>query len=115
MRPMYKESGNFVLLSAAFEKEMSACYHIKANKGYVAIANPLTYNQFSTSYDISNKEKVVLIVSRLHELPKNIKSALRIRKKLEYRGLIPDWTLRLAGYGDVEKELLDYAKSLKLR
>ena len=115
MRAMYKESDCFVLLSASFEKEMSACFHINANKGYVAIANPLTYNQFATSVDISNKEKVVLIVSRLHESQKNIKSALRIWKKLEDSGLILGWTLRLAGYGDDEKELLDYANFLKLR
>lgn len=115
MQSMYKESDCFVLLSESFKQEMNACYKINANKGYVAIANPLTFNQFATIDDIVKKENVVLIVSRLHESQKNLKAAFRIWKKIENSGLAPEWTLRLAGHGDDEKEILDYAKSLDLK
>lgn len=115
MQAMYKESDCFVLLSASFDKEMNECYHINSNKGYVAIPNPLTFNLLATTDDISKKEKVVLIVSRLHESAKNLKTAFRIWKQIETSGQAPDWTLRLAGHGDDEKQILDYAKSLDLK
>lgn len=115
IRLMYECSDCFVLLSRAFENEMSYYFHIDARKGYEVIGNPLTFHQFATIDDISKKENVVLIVSRLHESPKNLKAAFRIWKKIENSGLAPEWTLRLAGHGCDEKEILDYARLLDLK
>lgn len=50
------------------------------------------------------KQKEVLIVARMDERPKRIKTALRIWKKI----CEPDWILRIVGYG----EDLDYYKQL---
>lgn len=48
IRLMYECSDCFVLLSRAFENEMSYYFHIDARKGYEVIGNPLTFNEWAT-------------------------------------------------------------------
>lgn len=67
----------------------------------------VVYNMLSFPDNIetdNQKQKEVLIVARMDERPKRIKTALQIWKKV----CATDWTLRIVGYG----EDLDYYKKM---
>lgn len=101
----------YVLLSKSYVPFFCQLFGIKKRDKLDYIENPLPFIEEK----ISNKEKTVLIVSRFSEIQKNIKSALRIWKKVESIAVQDNWTLKIAGYGDDETMLLDYASSLNLK
>lgn len=59
------------------------------------------------------KEKIVLIISRYHEVQKNLCAAMRIWKEIEKRGT-KGWQLVMGGYGPDEQMLMDYIKELQI-
>lgn len=69
---------------------------------YAVVNNMLSFPE--DGGDGMSKQKEVLIVSRMDERPKRIKTALQIWKKV----CATDWTLRIVGYG----EDLDYYKKM---
>ena len=115
MRAMYRVSDSFVLLSGSFRNEFQKGFGITDLRKCIAIPNPLTFDTFASNEEIIQKKKIVLIVARIHEEPKNLKAALRIWKNIENSQAVSNWNLELAGHGDDEQMILDYASSLQLK
>lgn len=104
----YKISDRYVLLSETFITEFIHRMKIKDGSKIRCICNPLSFPEYSSN---RKRLKQVLIISRMDERQKNITTALRMWKEIENRGH-KDWHLVMGGYGDDEKMILDYAKSL---
>jgi glycosyltransferase involved in cell wall biosynthesis len=72
-------------------------------KKIVVMPNSLSFKEFVSSSDISKKENVILIVTRLSERQKRISKSLKIWKKIQQEIDIKDWKLVILGVGDDEK------------
>lgn len=64
-----------------------------------SIPNALSFNEFLPFIEISKKEKIVLIVSRLEETQKRISSALKIWVDLYSYTSVENWKLYIIGAG----------------
>ena len=111
---IYHIAEHTILLSELFKKDYIELNAIKDNSKLIAISNPLSFNTYAGKNEIENKEKTVLIITRFEEKQKNIKSALRIWSEVT-KNTNNDWKLVLAGYGNDEEMILNYAKELKLK
>ena len=111
---IYHIAEHTILLSDLFKKDYIELNAIKDNSKLIAISNPLSFNTYAGKNEIENKEKTVLIITRFEEKQKNIKSALRIWSEVT-KNTNNDWKLVLAGYGNDEEMILNYAKELKLK
>lgn len=80
----------------------------------VAINNALTFSEMSSPQILSEKENVVLIVSRLNDNEKRISKALQIWKRIEQAGM-SDWKLVIVGTGPHEDTLKSMAQKMSLR
>lgn len=109
IKRMNKIVDNFVLLSQSFVNDFCSIYKIQKEKVKV-IPNPLSFPEDTYS---SQKENIILIVSRFCERQKNIKSALRIWGKIEIQN--PTWKLLIVGYGEDENAIKTYAQDLNLK
>lgn len=113
-REFYNLSDKFVLLSDSYIEDFLKLNNINDPHKLCSIANPLTFEDSISEEVITHKKNQVLIITRLEEVQKNIKSALRIWKNVEESGKANDWNLILGGYGPDEHETLEYAKELGL-
>lgn len=111
-RKMYDVSDKFVLLSHSFEKDFLRLADVKNASKLCAISNPLSFKRDSP-INLAKKEKTVLIISRYHEVQKNLCAAMRIWKEIESRGT-NGWKLVLGGYGPDEQMLMNYIQELQI-
>lgn len=111
-KKMYEVCDKFVLLSHSFEKEFLRLINIKDDSKLCSISNPLSF-QRDNPVDLSKKEKIVLIISRYHEVQKNLCAAMRIWKEIERRGT-NGWQLVIGGYGPDEQMLMEYINQLQI-
>lgn len=114
-RHFYDVVDKFVLLSESFIDDMCRRYQFPNRDKLVCIPNPLSFERGIEEKDIIQKKKIVLVVTRLEDTQKNIKSALRIWKEVERSGNPQDWRFVLGGYGPDEDRILSYAESLSLK
>lgn len=112
-KTMYELCDKFVLLSKTFENDFVELINVKDKSKLCSISNPLSF-QLDKPIDIQKKEKIVLIISRFHEVQKNLRSAMRIWKNIENRGC-NGWKLLLGGYGPDEQMLMDYIRELDIK
>lgn len=104
----YNEIANYsdkiVFLSKPYVQLFQKVYAIKKTdaKKFAVIPNPCTIN----SGNIAEKEKIVLVVSRLEETPKKITYILRIWNFIRSR--FPDWQLVFVGEGPSQDEYMAY-------
>lgn len=91
----YKIADKYLLLSKSYIKSFEDTYHIEdtAHK-LIAIPNPCP---FRDTFKDSNKENIVLVVSRMQEDQKRIYAVLKIWSLL-YKD-IPNWQLYIVGDG----------------
>lgn len=111
MKRIYELVDGFVVLSESFKQEIIKNCHFPSDKKLYAISNPLSFKRQEEALD---KEDSVLIVSRFSETQKNLKSALRIWKRIENAGY-GNWQLNIVGYGPDEQELRNYSKEIGLQ
>lgn len=111
MKRIYELVDGFVVLSESFKPEMMRNCRLASGEKLYAISNPLS---FKRENDIIDKENTVLVVSRFSEEQKNLKSALRIWKRIENAGY-RKWQLKLVGFGPDEETLRRYSKELGLQ
>lgn len=83
-------------------------------KKCVAIPNPLSWEEISTPDILKDKQKEVLIVSRINNPEKRIDLALKVWKILENKGATKDWTLRIVGDGIHKDYLIEMARVMHL-
>ena len=112
-RRMYDIVDKFVLLSDSFIDDFAKVHSIKDKSKFCSIPNPLSFPEVESPDILNQKEKEVLIVSRLVDVHKNISGALRIWNIVEQNGT--DWTLRIIGDGEDEMMLKEYSNLLGLK
>lgn len=103
-----------LLLSPAFAPDFQKLLGLPAKKIW-AIPNPLSFPEIA-SYEILNqKEKEVVIVSRMKEQQKRISLALKIWRLVEADSTSNCWCLKLIGEGENLQVYKNLAKALNLR
>ncbi|GAB4031187.1 glycosyltransferase [Spirosoma jeollabukense] len=110
---LYEIADKFVLLSESFKIPFAKIYSINNDDKLISLPNPLTFDTFPTLYDVINKEKIVLIVSRLVEDQKKISLALKLWNQL-INDDNRDWKLCIVGSGPDEGEYKKYVNDNKL-
>lgn len=100
----YQTADKTVLLSKAFINSFIHYAHIKDTKKIHIIHNALSFATFFNMEQYLQKEKEVIIVSRLEERQKRISLALEIWEQIESNPTLQGWTLRIIGTGhDMDK------------
>lgn len=98
-RERYNYCDRFVLLSYSFQDLLLNTIRPRNKSKVSAIPNMLSYDSYLESTQLSNKEKTVLIVSRMDEPQKRISKALKIWRRIESVKEFNRWTLALVGDG----------------
>lgn len=98
-RRAYFMSDGVVLLSKRFIPNWKTIANISDNKKFYVIHNSLTFNTFLEYSEMQYKKKEVLIVARLSEYQKRIKTALIIWKKILENPISIGWNLKIVGSG----------------
>lgn len=111
-RNIYNSVDRFTVLSKSYIPIIKDKYGIKNLSKLIYIPNPLPFD-ISIYNNLPVKKKQFLIISRLDDHQKNLKSALRIWKQFELKN--SEYKLIIAGYGKDEKMLLDYANELHIK
>lgn len=107
---MREITDKMVLLSNRFKEDFEKIYSFDNSK-LTAIPNPLSYNTFFSMDKYGEKEKIILVVTRLNEMQKRISHILNIWSKIWFS--YPEWRLVIVGYGpDLEnyKRMVDTLK-----
>lgn len=102
-RQMYNMVDKVVLLSEKFIPAFVRYAGLSDSDKFFVIPNALSYSDTLAPLDCLNKEKIVLIVSRLEETPKKISYALTIWKILKKHSEAFDWKLKIIGHGPFKK------------
>lgn len=110
----YYYSDLVVLLSKNFKDEFMKYGHISSSNKFRYIHNALSFNSFFDIRDYTNKQKEVLIVSRLDETPKRISIALKIWYAIEKKEDLKEWKLIIIGHGNDEKKYKNQISKMKL-
>lgn len=108
----YQNADRYILLSNKYIKDFATEFEITETSKLTAISNPLSYRDFLPVTKLEDKEKVVLIVSRLWNY-KRVDMSLKIWKLVEKQ--TKDWTLRIVGDGPEEETLRQLAKTYNLK
>lgn len=82
---------------------------------FMAIGNPLSFVQEECRINLSEKEKIVINVSRFDVVHKCQNDLLDIWREIENDAAYDDWKLLLVGYGQDELFLKGYAAELDLK
>jgi glycosyltransferase involved in cell wall biosynthesis len=113
-KALYDLCDRFILLSDSFKEPFKKLYDTsKIDSKLCTIPNPLTFADYITSEELSAKERVVLIISRLDESQKKISAALKIWKHLSTKDRY-NWKLFIVGSGPDEVLYKNYVDKHKL-
>ena len=110
----YRLADRVVLLSKRFIPQFMKYGGIKDDSKFGVIHNSLSFDYFYDSDKLCNKDKVVLIVSRMEDTQKKISKALQIWNKIEKSNKFKDWKLILLGIGADLDSYKQYAQEHKL-
>lgn len=99
-RKMYHDVDRLVLLSKGFLNPFSRYASVECGDKKVSIIpNMLSFDTFANDKDLKNKQKSLLIVSRMDETQKKISKALHIWKEIMKGEEFTDWELDIVGNG----------------
>ena len=99
-RAGYEHSDRYILLSESYIPQFCEVNAIRDAEGKItAINNPLSFEKYTFSGELSGKERSVLIVARLEEGQKRISRALEIWRKIEEQPCSKGWQLHIVGDG----------------
>ena len=113
-RTVYHYSDKVVLLSNRFISEFQSYAGLHDVSKFEVIPNALSYNCYFDPRRMLEKNKTVLIVSRLDEIQKRISLAIRIWAEIEKDPSLNDWSLIIVGHGDAEIDYRQLICKLKL-
>lgn len=99
-RLSYRSADLTVLLSKGYEKGYLSFAHLSCAAKLRAIPNCLSFERFATREEVASKEKVVLIVARMHEGQKRISLALDAWKLVKKDPRAEGWRLDIIGFGN---------------
>ena len=112
---VYNYADKIVLLSKHYVNNYAACVGKINEKKITAIGNSLSFEVFADEKNITEKEKIVLIVARIDEDSKRISLALKIWQQIEQQDLFLDWKLIIVGSGIDEDYCRRLAKKMRLK
>lgn len=113
---VYNYVDKIVLLSKGFVSlflNYAGIRNFNENKVEI-IPNMLSFREFASSKEISEKKKDVLIVSRMEETQKNISGALRIWESVQQDERFKDWKLDIVGEGPDKKNYEKYVEKNRI-
>ena len=114
-RKVHEKSDAIVLLSPSYLEQYRKIAGLDRDSSkFFAIPN-IFPPRVSGGDSLQNKEKNVLILSRMDEIQKRISLSLQVWKKIEERGDLDDWKLDIVGSGHDIKAIKKLAKSLELK
>lgn len=111
---IYNASDRVVFLSQSDIPTFKRYVKNVSDSKCVAINNALTFSETSSPKILEDKDKIVLIVSRLNDNEKRISKALQIWRCVEQAGML-DWKLVIVGTGPHEDMLKRMARKVSLR
>lgn len=111
----YRLADRVVLLSKRFIPQFMKYGNIKENSKFGVIHNSLSFDYFYDPDKLCNKDKVVLIVSRMEDTQKKISHALRIWNEIEKSNRLKDWKLILLGIGSDLDSYKQYVRKHQLK
>lgn len=106
----YDNSDALIVLSENFIPTIKKYARLRNADRIFAIPNPLSYNFYISENEIKCKEKMVLIVSRLHDKVKRISVALRILGDVMKDSRSKGWNLVIIGDGPDRERYDKYIK-----
>lgn len=117
-RSIYKEvydiSDSIILLAMGYAKEYMRAAGIRNDEGNKFHAIPNIYDA-PRQATLPNKEKRVLILSRMDEIQKRITLALKIWKEIEADERLKDWKMDIVGTGHDMRGIRKAAKRMGLK
>lgn len=115
-RPAYEAADRVVLLTPGFIPTYAQCAGVPVDEKFCAISNALTFqDRFTMEQYVSKKRQEVLWVGRFDDKHKRLSEALHIWKIVEAKGLFPEWSLNIVGYGPDEAYYHRLVKKLRLQ
>ena len=106
---MYRNVDRLVLLSKGFVNPFFRYASVDCDDQKITIIpNMLSFNTFANDKDLKNKQKHLLVVSRMDETQKKISRALHIWKEIMKGEEFSDWELDIVGNGSD----MEYYKNL---
>ena len=112
---LYDDSDYFLTLSESFFPYMKKAMKRENYSKLLAINNPLTFDGISTADSLNEKEKIVLVCSRMDENQKRISLILKAWYNIEKSKVSNDWRLIILGDGGDLNHYKDVATKLKLK
>ena len=104
LKYVINNSDKMIVLSKSYISDLLSLFNNELDKNKIyAIANPLTFKENISFSAIANKEKTVLIASRLVEGQKRLFQALMIWNDLSKDGRTDGWSLKIIGDGPHKK------------
>lgn len=113
-REAYENADAVILLSEKYIKPYQAFGRFCDDKKFAIIPNALSFDEILPQPELENKEKTVLIVSRLDERFKKISLALQIWKRVKMSPISKDWKLEIIGHGKDEPLYKDLVAKNKI-
>jgi len=98
-RVLRDNSDKVVLLSNSHIEEFAALGNIPVDEKLIVIHNSLSFNYFLKEEELCEKQREVMLLSRMDEKSKKISDALRIWKGIISDPKYNDWMLTIVGSG----------------
>ena len=111
----YSSCDKIVLLSPEYVDDYCKFGNINDKTKFVSIPNAVSFDEFIPINELKNKQKTVLIVTRLDEVQKRISLAIKIWKRIEEDADLKDWNFKIVGFGESEHEYRNLVSRLKLK
>lgn len=111
----YSSCDKIVLLSPEYVDDYCKFGDINDKTKFVSIPNAVSFDEFIPIDELKNKQKTVLIVTRLDEVQKRISLAIKIWKRIEEDADLKDWNFKIVGFGESEHEYRNLVSRLKLK
>lgn len=113
-REAYENADSVILLSEKYIPPYQAFGGFSDDAKFSIIPNALSFDEILPKSEIENKEKTVLIVSRLDERFKKISLALQIWNRVKLSPISKDWKLEIIGHGKDERLYKDLVAKNKI-
>lgn len=111
----YSLCDKIVLLSPEYVDDYCKFGDINDKTKFVSIPNAVSFDEFIPIDELRNKQKTVLIVTRLDEVQKRISLAIKIWKRIEEDADLKDWNFKIVGFGESEHEYRRLISQLNLK
>lgn len=100
----------YIFLSYSFQKQYQLMNHDDNSSRLYSIPNPAPYNTMISEANLLDKDKTVLVVSRMEEHPKCLSRVVKAWSIIEADSHFNDWKLVFVGEG---RNLSDYKRQSK--